>query len=67
MPGSSAAAQRVERLLEHWLEAARAQRSGRRLGREPEQPARPRLGKKDIEFPAETRLSFTTRAAATIN
>jgi hypothetical protein len=24
-------------------------------------------GKKDIEFPAETRLSFTTRAAATIN
>jgi len=24
-------------------------------------------GKKDIEFPAETRLAFTTRAAATIN
>src|SRR5260370_28595568 len=46
MAGSSVAAKREGRLLERWLEAARAQRSGRRLGREPERPARPRLGKK---------------------
>src|SRR5712664_2648591 len=50
MPGSSAAAQRVERLLEHWLQAARAQRSGRRLGRELEQPVRRRRERKTSSF-----------------
>jgi len=54
---------------DYWSAGRRRQgRSDRCSGRSGSRNSRAAAtGKKDIEFPAETKLAFTTRAAVTIN
>jgi hypothetical protein len=66
MPGSSAVVQPLARSSVGWLAAARERRSAQGPVPAPGTAGAAATGKKDIQYPAETRLTFTTQTAVAV-